>query len=333
MPHTATMTIIMLNMITRSTGQAAAARRRLHPDKLLPVLVAPSKGDVIYTCPMHPEIRQIGPGNCPKCGMALEPLMPHSDDDDAELRAVRKKFWIAFALALPVVMLGMLPHLFDLTLTHGQARLIKFVELALTAPVVLWGAADYFRRGWLGVVRRSPNMYTLIGLGVIVAFAYSVIAVFAPGIFPPQMIDHHGLVPVYFEVAAAIVALVLLGEWLELNARGKTSAAIRQLLGLAPKSARRVRDDGTEEEVSLEALARGDKVRVRPGEKIPVDGMVISGSSSVDESMLTGRTTARRKEDGRQGGWRDDQPDRNARRRGGARRRREHARADRRDRV
>ena len=237
---------------------------------------------------MHPEIRQVGPGFCPKCGMALEPLMPHAAEDDSDVKAVRRKFWIALALATPVVLLGMLPHLFDLALNHDQARMIQFLELTLTAPVVLWSAADYYRRGWLGVIGRSPNMYTLIGLGVIVAFAYSVMAVFAPGVFPQQMLDAHGMVPVYFEVASAIVALVLLGEWLELNARGKTSAAIRQLLGLAPKSAHRLQADGSEEEVALELLTVGDKLRVRPGEKIPVDGRVLSGASSVDESMLTG---------------------------------------------
>jgi Cu+-exporting ATPase len=248
---------------------------------------AGSKG-VIYTCPMHPEIRQVGPGNCPKCGMALEPLMPPDVEDDSEARAVRRKFWIALALALPVVLLGMAPHVFDLALTHAQATLQHYVELALTAPVVSWAAADYYRRGWLGVVQRSPNMYTLIGLGVIVAFVYSVVAVFKPGIFPTQMLDAHGMVPVYFEVAAAIVALVLLGEWLELTARGRTSAAIKQLLGLAPKTARRIRADGTDEEVAIDAIVVGDQVRVRPGEKIPVDGSVVSGASSVDESMLTG---------------------------------------------
>jgi P-type Cu+ transporter len=201
---------------------------------------------------------------------------------------VRRKFWVAFALALPVVLLGMLPHVFDLHLTHSMARAIQYVELALTAPVVLWCAGAYYRRGWMGVMQRSPNMYTLIGLGVIVAFVYSVVAVFAPAAFPPQMRDAHGMIPVYFEVGAAIVALVLLGEWLELNARGKTSAAIRHLLGLAPKTARRLNADGSEEEVHIQHLAVGDQVRVRPGEKIPVDGRVVSGASSVDESMLTG---------------------------------------------
>ena len=249
---------------------------------------APVPAGTIYTCPMHPEIRQAGPGYCPKCGMALEPLLPHAEEDDSEVRAVRRKFWVALALATPVVLLGMLPHLIDLELTHAASRWIQYLELALSAPVISWAAANYYRRGWLGVTQRSPNMYTLIGLGVLVAFAYSVVAVFAPAAFPEPMRDSHGLVPVYFEVAAAIVALVLLGEWLELNARGKTSAAIRQLLGLAPKTATRVRADGSDEEVHVEHLVVGDRVRVRPGEKIPVDGHVVSGQSAVDESMLTG---------------------------------------------
>ena len=281
-------------------GDACCSSKHKHDAHSARPTAAPPPGgkDVIYTCPMHPEVRQIGPGSCPKCGMALEPLMPHVEEDDSDVRAVRRKFWIAFALALPVVLLGMAPHLFDLMFTHAQARILHYVELALTAPVVLWAAADYYRRGWLGVVQRSPNMYTLIGLGVIVAFVYSVIAVFLPGIFPPQMLDAHGMVPVYFEVAAAIVALVLLGEWLELTARGRTSAAIKQLLGLAPKTARRVGADGTEEEVSIDIIMVGDRVRVRPGEKIPVDGRVVSGASSVDESMLTGEPLPVEKKDG-----------------------------------
>jgi Cu+-exporting ATPase len=220
--------------------------------------------------------------------MALEPLTPQAAEDDSEVRAVRRKFWVALTLATPVVLLGMLPHLIDLELTHKASRWLQYLELALSAPVISWAAANYYRRGWLGVTQRSPNMYTLIGLGVLVAFAYSVVAVFAPAAFPEPMRDAHGLVPVYFEVATAIVALVLLGEWLELNARGRTSAAIRQLLGLAPKTATRVRADGSDEEVHVEHLAVGDRVRVRPGDKIPVDGHVVSGQSAVDESMLTG---------------------------------------------
>jgi Cu+-exporting ATPase len=236
---------------------------------------------------MHPEIRQIGPGHCPKCGMALEPLMATETVDDSEIRSVRRRFWIALALAIPVVLIAMVPHVLGSVHEPSTAWTLRMLELTLSAPVVLWAAVPYYRRGWLGVVHRSPNMYTLIGLGVIVAFSYSVIATFFPGQFPPTMRDEHGMVGVYFEVAAAIVALVLLGEWLELTARGRTSAAIRQLLSLAPKTARRI-TDGEEEDVPLESLRVGDKVRVRPGEKIPVDGRVVSGQSSVDESMLTG---------------------------------------------
>ncbi len=249
---------------------------------------APVAPGAIYTCPMHPQIRQPGPGNCPICGMALEPEIPSEHEDDSEILQVRKKFWLALALAAPVVAIAMLPHLFDLGLSSAAAHWLRRAELLLAAPVVLWIALDYYRRGWMGVVNRSANMYTLIGLGVIVAFAYSVVATFLPQLFPAEMRDGHGMVGVYFEVASAIVALVLLGEWLELRARGRTSAAIRQLLQLAPKTAHRVNEDGAEQDVPLGHVHAGDRLRVRPGEKIPVDGRVIEGSSSVDESMLTG---------------------------------------------
>jgi len=257
-----------------------------------PQAPAPLDSDVsagtMYICPMHSEIRQIGPGHCPKCGMTLEPLMPTETEDDSELHSVRRRFWIALALAVPVTLIAMVPHLSRMTFGPTTAWTLRLFELALSAPVVLWAAVPYFRRGWLGVIHRTPNMYTLIGLGVIVAFAYSVIATFFPGQFPATMRDQHGMVGVYFEVAAAIVALVLLGECLELSARGRTSAAIRQLLGLSPKTARRIAADGAEEDVPLESLGVGDRLRVRPGEKIPVDGRIVSGQSSVDESMLTG---------------------------------------------
>jgi Cu+-exporting ATPase len=220
--------------------------------------------------------------------MALEPEMPSEHEDTSELDAVRRKFWIALALTVPVVAVAMVPHLFNLGMSIATARVLRGAELLLSVPVVLWAALDYYRRGWMGVVNRAPNMYTLIGLGVIVAFVYSIVATAAPGVFPAEMRDMHGMVGVYFEVASAIVALVLLGEWLELRARGRTSAAIRQLLGLAPKSARRVNADGTEEDVPLGHVHVGNRLRVRPGEKIPVDGRVLEGESSVDESMLTG---------------------------------------------
>ena len=242
----------------------------------------------IYTCPMHPEIRQIGPGHCPKCGMALEPLMPTEVEDGSEIRSVRRRFWIAATLAVPVMLIAMVPHLLGWALDSTTAWTLRVLELALSAPVVLWAALPYYRRGWLGVVHRAPNMYTLIGLGVMVAFTYSLVATFFPGQFPAAMHDAHGMVGVYFEVAAVIVALVLLGEWLELTARGRTSAALRQLLGLTPKTAHRLAANGEEEDVPLETLVVGNQLRVRPGEKIPVDGRVVSGQSSVDESMLTG---------------------------------------------
>jgi Cu+-exporting ATPase len=264
----------------RTPVPAASAKAPLPADVEAPA-------GAIYTCPMHPEVRQIGPGHCPKCGMALEPLMPTETTDDGEIRTVRRRFWIALTLAIPVMLIAMAPHLFGSVLGSATAWTLRMLELTLSAPVVLWAAVPYYRRGWLGVVHGSPNMYTLIGLGVIVAFTDSLIATFLPGQFPAAMRDEHGMVGVYFEVAAAIVALVLLGEWLELAARGRTSAAIRQLLSLAPKTARRI-TDGEEKDVPLESLAVGDRLRVRPGEKIPVDGRVVSGQSSVDESMLTG---------------------------------------------
>jgi Cu+-exporting ATPase len=220
--------------------------------------------------------------------MALEPLVPTQVKDDNEIRQVRRRFWIALALAFPVMLIAMVPHFFGNALDLATAWTLRMLEFTLSAPVVLWVAAPYYRRGWLGVLHGTPNMYTLIGLGVIVAFSYSLIATFVPGQFPATMLDEHGMVAVYFEVASVIVALVLLGEWLELTARGRTSAAIRQLMGLSPKTARRVALNAEEVDVPLESVAVGDRLRVRPGEKIPVDGRVVNGRSSVDESMLTG---------------------------------------------
>ena len=242
----------------------------------------------IYTCPMHPQIRQVGPGTCPICGMTLEPLVPTEVEDESELRSVKRRFWISAALSVPVVVISMLPHVIDLHLSPDVAHALRWAELLLTLPVVAWAGADYYRRGWRGIVNRSPNMYTLIGLGVLVAYAFSLFATFSPSAFPAEMRDAHGMVGVYFEVAAVIITLVLFGEWLELVARGKTSLAIRHLLGLAPKTARRVRADGTDEDVLLNELIAGDRVRVRPGEKVPVDGRIVEGTSTLDESMLTG---------------------------------------------
>ncbi|HYL02476.1 MAG TPA: heavy metal translocating P-type ATPase, partial [Steroidobacteraceae bacterium] len=239
---------------------------------------------------MHPQIRRPGPGSCELCGMALEPLNPAdaAAEERAEIRRVALRFWTALILAAPVAAIAMGQHLLGVHSSARGALVLRAVELAFTVPVVTWLAADYYRRGWQGVVHRAPNMYTLIGLGVIAAFLYSLAATFAPGLFPPAMRDRHGMVGVYFEVAAVIIPLVLLGEWLELAARGRTGDAIRQLLGLAPKTARRIAATGEEADVAMDDLAVGDHVRVRPGEKIPADGRVLSGESSVDESMLTG---------------------------------------------
>ncbi len=258
----------------------------------------PTSEGTIYTCPMHPQIRQAGPGHCPICGMALEPVMPTAVKDNRELHSVRRRFWIAAALSLPLMTIAMLPHFLDFHWSDATARGLRLAEFLLSAPVVLWAALDYYRRGWLGVIHRSPNMYTLIGLGVVVAYLYSLFATLTPHVFPPQMRDAHGMVGVYFEVAAVIITLVLLGEWLELKARGRTSAAIRQLLNLAPKIAHRLRPDGMDEDVSLDTIVAGDHLRVRPGEKIPVDGRVMEGRSSVDESMLTGEPLPVEKEPG-----------------------------------
>ena len=246
--------------------------------------------DAIFICPMHPEIRQVGPGTCPKCGMALEPEVPSADEGHDELTAVQRKFWIAVVFSLPAIAIAMVPHLFGFHPSHDVAMTLRITEFVLSLPVVLWLGLDYYRRGWLGVKLRSPNMYTLIGLGVLVAFFYSVIATLMPQRFPADMRDMHGMVGVYFETASALIALVLLGEWLEVRARGRTSAAIKELLGLAPKTARRIHADGTEMDIPLDQVQVGDRLRVRPGEKMPVDGSVLEGHSSVDESMLTGES-------------------------------------------
>ncbi len=257
-----------------------------------PVVAGRGGGDgvaagAVYTCPMHPEVRQIGPGSCPLCGMALEPLDP-AVADDGELVRVRRHAGIAAMLAIPLLLVAMGPHLFGLHFDAGVSRALRWAEFLFATPLVLWLGRDYIRRGWQGVRNASPNMYTLIGLGVIVAYAASLLALFAPDVFPAAMRDDHGHVPLYFEAAGVIVALSLLGEWLELRARGRTSAAIRQLLDLAPKQARRIDAAGVEANVPLESIRPGERVRVRPGERVPVDGVVVDGSSAVDESMLSG---------------------------------------------
>ena len=241
-----------------------------------------------YTCPMHPQIVQPGPGACPICGMALEPLIPAGEQEEEispELSDMERRFWISFALALPVLLLAMSQML------PGQpvhSRPIIWLQLLLSTPAVLWGGWPLFQRGWASIAHRSLNMFTLIALGTGTAYGYSVIATLFPGIFPDSFRAHTGEVPVYFEAAAVITALVLLGQVLELRARSRTGQAIRSLLGLAPKTARLVRDDGTEADIPLERVRPGDRLRVRPGEKVPVDGIILEGTSSLDESMITG---------------------------------------------
>jgi P-type Cu+ transporter len=315
-------------------SQSCLERFRADPPEFLeprspskPLAPAPSAREVDYICPMDPEVRQKGPGACPKCGMALEPAVPATpaartqwtcpmhpeivrdepgscpicgmalepttvaaeEEENGELRDMRRRFWVSTALTIPLVVIAM-GHMvpgrpLEQLLMPGP---LGWIELLLATPVVLWGGWPFFVRGWYSVVNRSLNMFTLIALGVSVAYIYSVIAIIFPGIFPPSFRDEASQVAVYFEAAAVIVTLVLLGQVLELRARSQTGAAIRALLGLAPKTARRVRDDGREEDVPLDQVQPGDRLRIRPGEKVPVDGVVLEGASAVDESMVTG---------------------------------------------
>jgi P-type Cu+ transporter len=258
----------------------------------------PAPAGAIYTCPMHPQVRQLGPGACPICGMALEPLMATADaGPDPELADMTRRFWIGLVLTVPVFALDMGGHAFDLHRLIGPAA-ANWIQFAFATPVVLWAGWPFFVRGWESVVSRNLNMFTLIALGTGVAFVYSVVATLAPGVFPPAFRGHGGAVAVYFEAAAVITVLVLLGQVLELRARAQTSGAIRALLDLAPKTARRLRDDGGDDEVALDAVAVGDRLRVRPGEKVPVDGVVLEGRSSLDESLVTGESMPVTKEPG-----------------------------------
>jgi len=242
-----------------------------------------------YTCPMHPEIVQDHPGNCPKCGMALEPRTVQVEEDTSELDDMTRRFWVSALLALPVFLLAMSSEFWPEAVgSIIQPRYRQWLELLLATPVVLWGGWPFFVRGWRSVKTWNLNMFTLIGIGIGVAWTYSVAGVLAPGIFPASIRNEMGVVPVYFEAAAVITALVLLGQVLELRARSSTNAAIKALLGLAPKTARLVHDDGREEDIPLEHVKVGDVLRVRPGEKVPVDGTVERGESNVDESMVTG---------------------------------------------
>ena len=255
-----------------------------------PEVVAPTTtetgvaGATIYICPMHPEIRQDHSGSCPKCGMTLEPVIPELEEEgNPELRDFQQRFWWTLPLTIVVTVLAMVGH----RLNWFEMSMQSWIELVLSLPIVLWAGWPFFSRGWQSLVNRSPNMWTLIGLGTGAAFIYSVVATVAPQVFPDSFISM-GRVAVYFEATAVIISLTLLGQVLELKARSQTSAAIKSLLGLAPKTARRIHPDGREEDVPLTHVHVGDVLRVRPGEKVPVDGVVTEGSSAVDESMLTG---------------------------------------------
>ena len=270
-------------------SERCRAKFRADPSKyigLAPLAAAAPSPDpgAIYTCPMHPEVRQDRPGTCPKCGMALEPELPGLDDEEnPELAEFRRRFWWTLPLTVVVTVLAMFGH----SLGWFDMATQSFVELGLSLPVVLWAGWPFFVRGVQSIANRSPNMWTLIGLGTASAFAYSVVATVAPSVFPDSFFSM-GRVAVYYEAAVVIISLTLLGQMLELGARSRTGAAIKSLLGLAPKTARRIDPDGSEEDVPLTHVHVGDALRVRPGEKVPVDGVVIEGKSAVDESMLTG---------------------------------------------
>jgi Cu+-exporting ATPase len=262
------------------TKFVADPERYLHPAAAAAAVPAGTQ----YTCPMHPEIVQDGPGTCPLCGMALEPMMPSLDEEEnPELTDFRRRFWWTLPFSAATLLLAMGGMYLDVI----PPTVRTWLEFALSTPVVLWAAWPFFQRWAQSIRHRSPNMWTLIGTGVAAAYGYSVVAVLAPQLFPPSFRDH-GHVGVYFEAAAVIVSLTLLGQLLELKARSQTSAAIRALLGLAPKTARRLRDDGDEEDIDLSHVHVGDRLRVRPGEKVPVDGVVLEGRTHIDESMLTG---------------------------------------------
>ena len=245
---------------------------------------------VEYTCPMHPEIVRDKPGSCPICGMALEPrFITLAEDDNTELKDMTRRFWVSLVLTVPVLVLAMSDLIPGQPIQHALSMtVINWVQFLLATPVVLWGGWPFFARGWASIVNRSLNMFTLIAIGTGTAYLYSVIALFFPHLFPASFRGHGGEVALYFEAAAVITTLVLLGQVLELRARSQTSSAIKMLLNLAPKNARVIREDGSEEDIPLEQVQVGDKLRVRPGEKVPVDGLVVEGKTSIDESMVTG---------------------------------------------
>ncbi len=284
-------------------GAGCRTKFSADPDKYLNRATAvpspPAPKGTIYTCPMHPEIRQIGPGSCPICGMALEPAGISEDTGpSAELLDMTHRFWIGVAMAVPVVVLEMGAHLPALNLHHYISPQVSvWLQFLLATPVVLWAGWPFFGRGWASVRNRSLNRFSLIALGVGAAYLYSLAATFAPGLFPPGL-QQDGIIPVYYEAAAVITVLVLLGQVLELRAREKTGGAIRALLNLAPKTARRIRSDGNDEEVALDQVHIGDRLRIRPGDSVPVDGAVEEGRSAVDESMVTGESMPVEKEPG-----------------------------------
>ena len=278
------------------------AKFTAEPDRYLkPATPAPAAPTgTTYTCPMHPQIRQVGPGSCPICGMALEPAEVSLDQGpNAELLDMSRRFWIGFVLTLPVFLLEMGSHIPALGLHHlVSSGLSNWIQFTLSTPVVLWAGLPFFQRGWASIVYRSLNMFSLIALGTGTAYIYSLFAIFTPELFPAGFHGMEGTVPVYFEAAAVITVLVLLGQVLELRARERTGGAIRALLNLAPKTARRLKDSGEDEEISLDLVAVGDRLRVRPGDGVPVDGEVLEGRSAVDESMVTGESLPTAKESG-----------------------------------
>ncbi|MGJ7497303.1 copper-transporting P-type ATPase [Variovorax sp. RT4R15] len=253
-----------------------------------PVAVATDSKDAEYTCPMHPQVRQMGPGSCPICGMALEPVIATGETEESpELRDMTRRFWIGLALTVPIFFLEMGGHLFDIAHLVG-AQTSNWIQMVFGTPVVLWAGWPFFTRGWDSVKNRSLNMFTLIALGTGAAWLYSMAGTLAPGLFPQELRGHGGAVAIYFEAAAVITILVLLGQVLELRAREKTSGAIKALLDLAPKTAIRVQADGSDETVQIDTILVGERLRVRPGEKVPVDGELVEGKGTVDESMVTG---------------------------------------------
>jgi Cu+-exporting ATPase len=288
----------------RSGGNHGHHEHHAHPSASTKPVREGDQSQVEYTCPMHPQVRQMGPGNCPICGMALEPVLATTQQGESqELRDMTQRFWIGTALTLPVFALEMGGHLFDIHHLIAQ-QTSNWVQLLLGSPVVLWAGWPFFTRAVASVKNRSLNMFTLIALGTGAAWIYSIVATLAPGLFPSALLSEDGAVAVYFEAAAVITVLVLLGQVLELRAREKTSGAIKALLGLAPKTAMKVNADGSDETVEVEAIQVADLLRVRPGEKVPVDGVLTEGKANIDESMVTGEPVPVAKAIGSSSWWR-----------------------------